>query len=120
MNIEELILSFLDKKADQEEKRRQIDYDRRNEMSELEKLLPSNSKQFHILNLNDVIQFDEKVYEQLTAELNELGSELRPILMDQNATYISPIEVHIENESYAMIWLDDNGVIQGIRRISKI
>ena len=89
--------------SNQEEKRRQIDYDRRNEMAELEKLLHSNSKQFHVLNLNDVIQYDEKVHEQLTAELNELGSELRPILMDQNATYGSPIEVHVENESYDMV-----------------
>jgi hypothetical protein len=120
MNYEELIISFLDKRADQEEKRRQIDYDRRNEMSELEKLLPSSSKQFRIINLNDIIQYDEKIYEQLTAELNELAAELKPILVEQNATYAKPAEVHVENQTYAMVWLDDDGLIRGIRKISKI
>lgn len=120
MNKEELVISFLDKRGDQEEKRRQIDYDRRNEMTELEKLLPSNSKKYHIQNLNDAIQNDERRYEQLTTELNTLTTKLKPILVEQNATHTQPIEVHVENDTYAMVWLDDDGSIQGIRRISKI
>lgn len=119
MNIEDLAERFLRLKIDSEEKRREIDYDRRNSLIGLEQDSSVNGK-VKVLHFKDETQQEELFYNQQIDELSEVKEELKPLLKKINANRNEPLTTHVQDKTYFDVFLDEDGEIQTFGYYTKL
>lgn len=119
MNIKELAERFLRLKIDSEEKRRYIDFDRKNVLKDLEKE-NSIEKKLKVLHFKDETQQEELLYQQLIDELREVIEDIKPILQKVNANRNEPMTTHVHDKTYFDVFLDEEGEIQSFGYYTKL
>ncbi len=112
MKVKELATSYLETLLRLKEKRRFIDYDLASHLKVLEQNSNAVEGKLAILQFKGEINANEELYSQYIAELNVIEAELKPMLIELNATRLDPLRVQANGRTHFDTFIDEKGDIK--------
>ncbi|CAM4271395.1 hypothetical protein SAMN06265348_109316 [Pedobacter westerhofensis] len=112
-DIKKLADQFLEAREKLTEQRRYIDYDMASHLDYLEKSKDGTVDfNLRVIHYKSQIEAGEELYSQYQRELLDISTDLKPLLIQVNATRENPLKTLLEDNRYHDTYLDENGDIQ--------
>ena len=111
--IKALANDFLEIRENVNEKRRYIDYDMAQHLTKIEENKDGTVEStLAVIKFKSEIEAEESHYSELQQQLLDITKDLKPLLVEVNATRDNPLITHVEGRTYHDTYLDENGDVQ--------
>ena len=111
--IKALANDFLEIRENVNKKRRYIDYNMAQHLTKIEENKDGTVEStLAVIKFKSEMEAEESHYSELQQQLVDITKDLKPLLVEVNATRDNPLITHVEGRTYHDTYLDENGDVQ--------
>ena len=111
--IKALANDFLEIRENVNKKRRYIDYNMAQHLTKIEENKDGTVEStLAVIKFKSEMEAEESHYSELQQQLVDITKDLKPLLVEVNATRDNPLITHVEGRTYHDTYLDENRDVQ--------